>query len=308
MPSHRKGLSAGEAWLAAGVIIVGVVLTPITFAVLFLTVYRLLHPVFGWWAWSVPLATEIGFVGFYTASLLLALRGRDLHWLRLTPWLLAGLSGFLNVYAAHGSVPGMAGHLAVVFVFFGYLLAAEAVVRRLAEDPEQFRVAQEKDAACRYARDLLRDREGFWWRHKVPSLLRTQVLRGRLPASVTASLAGGAAIWEPEVRSFVIAGLVADAWMLAEETVTRREIEASAKPPAEPSPQPSRPPARRPRGQLTMTDKVTAYLTAHPDAQAKQVMKATGASESTVDRARRKIHAQARSRIHAVGKAATPGT
>lgn len=302
MPSHRRGMSAGEVWLAAGVVIVGLTLAPITFAVLFRTVYELLHPFFGWWAWSVPLATEIGFVGFYTASLLLALRGRDLHWLRVTPWLLAALSAFLNVYAAHDVVPAMAGHLAIVFVFFGYLLAAEAVVRRLAEDPEAFRLGQERDAACRYARDLLRDREGAWWRYKVPSLLRAQVLRGRLPADVTAALPGGAARWEPAVRSFVIRGLTADAWMDVEETVTRRQIEASAKPAVEASQSASRQPARRGRGPVTMTDKVMAYLTAHPDAPAKDVMKATGASESTVDRAKRKMHADARSRIHAVAR------
>lgn len=238
----KRRLSNGQRWLAAGVIITGIALVPLTFVNLFVTVNELLRQTLHFWAWNVPVATEVGFTGLFLGGWLLATMKRDLAWLRLVPWILAALSAFLNVYAAHGKLPAIAGHLAVVLTFFGYLLAAEAIVRRLTEDAEALRLASERRSACAYARDLLTDRKGaFWrWRTDVPSLLKRQIMKGRLPADVTASLAAGPASWEPAVRKFVIGGLTAGAWMASEERVVRRQIEASAKPvaDAEASPQP----------------------------------------------------------------------
>jgi len=240
MPSHEKRrLTAGEGWLATGAVTVGVALTPLTFYMLFLTVRDYLQPSVGHLAWVVPIVTEVGFLGLFLFDLWLEIRRRPLPWLRVVPWLLAAASLYLNVAAGHGNLPAMVGHTVVVLVFFGYLLAGKAVARRLSEDPAALEAEAERKAACRYACDLLRDRKGIWWRWKVPSLLRAQVLRGRLPADVTASLGEGPGKWEPAVRKFVVDGLTAGAWMQAEEAVTRRAIEATAKPSEPSSPAPA---------------------------------------------------------------------
>lgn len=295
MASHRtRKLSPADAWLSAGVIIAGVALVPLTFAILFLTVNTLLRPVFGEWAWAVPVITEVGFVGLFLTDLLLERRRRPLAWLRIAPWLLAAVSMYLNVAAARGSATGIAGHGVVVLVFFGYLLAAKAAVKRLAEDDDEAERKAELAAACRYARDLLRDRKGPLWRFRpsVPSLLRRQVLTGRLGAEVMAALSEQSQ-WEAALRRFVVAGLTAGAWMDAEEKQARRVIERTVAVPDDASDAAPRKPVvkrtARASGGPSPTALAERAWRENPRLWRKDITSQFGISESSADRIQAKL-------------------
>ena len=201
-------LTGGQRWLAAGVAAFGLVLTPIAFAVMYVTVTGLLRPYFGRLAWTVPVGTEAGFVGLFLADLLLEWIRKPLWWLPAVPYLLAAVSVALNALAGGGALAGILGHEVLPAVFFGYMIAAKAVVRRLAlSDDDRARAVAMADARA-HARDILRSALGPWWRQKTPMLLRRQLRSGRLPALVMAAVATGlAAEWEPAVETWIAAGV-----------------------------------------------------------------------------------------------------
>jgi hypothetical protein len=230
MGKHEQArLSGGQRWLAAGVAAFGLVLTPIAFAVMYVTVTGLLRPYFGGLAWTVPVGTEAGFVGLFLADLLLEWIRKPLWWLPAVPYLLAAVSVALNALAGGGALAGILGHEVLPAVFFGYMIAAKAVVRRLAlTDEDRARSLAMADARA-HARDILRSALGFWWRQKTPLLLRRQLRSGRLPALVMGAVATGrAAEWEPAVEGW-IAAAVALPERFAESLRAARE-EASASP------------------------------------------------------------------------------
>jgi hypothetical protein len=224
MAKHAR-LTAGQQWLAAGYVIFGLALTPISFIVMLLTVQKLLAPTLGFWAWSVPVGTEAGFIGLFCADLLLEWKHRPLRVLRLAPYLFAAISLALNVIAARGVVSGILGHAVLPLVFFGYILVAEAVVRRLSvtEDERALEVAMAD--ALAHARDLARDRLGVFWRLRCPSLLSRQIRSGRATAAVRDAAASGVqADLEAEVGRWVAAGLAVTAKAEVTAEMARQEI------------------------------------------------------------------------------------
>lgn len=230
---HAPRLTSGQRWLAAGVILFGLTLTPIAFAVMYVTVTRLLQPYMGGLAWTVPVGTEAGFAGLFLADLLLEWVRKPLWWLPAVPYALALVSVALNALAGGGAPAGILGHEVLPIVFFGYIVAGKSAVRRLAvsEDHRQRETAL-ADARA-YARDMLRSSLGFWWRRRTPLLLRRQLRSGRLPALVMAAVETGVATeWEPAVEAWV-----ASAVALPERfsgTLAAARAEASAPSPAGP--------------------------------------------------------------------------
>jgi len=209
-PRHAKGWTIPQLTLASLIVLTVTALAPLFFLDLFTTVNHLLAGSFGWWAWTVPLATEASFVTLYLLGVLLVLRGKPARWLAWAPYPFAAASLWLNVAAAHGDGAAMVGHAVLVVAFFTPLLAAKAAVRSLSVTDDEVAVGRATADARRYAMDLLRDRAGLFWRWspKVPSLLRRQVLRGRLKASVVTavkeSLRDYGVPWEGAVREWVL--------------------------------------------------------------------------------------------------------
>lgn len=199
-------LTKGQAVLAAAVLGLAAGVTPVFFIVMFLTVNRMLGPFFDGWAWTVPVATEITFTLLFLLAVLF-------EWLRSPSWVLwaapylfAALSAVLNVAAGRGSVPAMAGHLAVTLAFFAPVSFAKAGVRRLlVTDADRARAVALADARA-HARDVLRSCLGVWWRWRAPVLLRRQLRSGRLPAAVMEAVGTGlASAWEPAVEAWIAA-------------------------------------------------------------------------------------------------------
>lgn len=218
-------MSTGQRWLAVGVAAFGLVLTPIAFAVMYVTVTGLLRPSFGSLAWTVPVGTEAGFIGLFLADLLLEWIRKPLWWLPAVPYLLAAVSVALNALAGAGAPAGILGHEVLPVVFFGYLIAAKAIVRRFAltDESRQQEIAL-RDAKA-HARDMLRSALGVGWRFRTPVLLRRQLRSGRLPAKVMeATTSGSATEWEDAV----------EAWIAAAVTLPERTAEALRAARAEP--------------------------------------------------------------------------
>jgi hypothetical protein len=206
-------LSGGQRWLAAGVVTLGLALTPIAFGVMYVTVTDLLRASFGTLAWTVPVGTEVGFLGLFLADLLLEWIHKPLRWLHSAPYVLAAVSLCLNALAARGSLAATLGHAVLPLVFFGYLLAAKAVVRRLVADDDARRHEVALADARAHAHDILRSALGVFWRFRAPVLLRRQLRSGRLPAKVLEAVEsgarfGGATIWEPAVETWITAAVV----------------------------------------------------------------------------------------------------
>ena len=274
-----------------------VILAPVFFVVLYLTVTALVRPSFGFWAWTVPVATEGCFVLLYLLDIRLALAGKPMGWLRLTPYPFAGASLFLNVYASRGSIPGMVGHAAVTVAFFLPLIVAEAAVRRMAVSEEDAALAREMADARRYALDLVRDRKGVLWRLRVPSLLRVQILRARPPAAVSEAVSdgarfGGAAKWEGPVETGVIRGLTRGDKVAAEVKREKRVIEQSVTASDEArtdGPVKRQPPARKPvSARAVKHAKVRTLLTAG-ELTREEIARKVQVSVSTVDRIKREM-------------------
>src|SRR5216684_3769831 len=243
-PRHGQR-TTGWHVLKCLIITATVLLAPVFFIVMFLTVNRLLRPSFGHWAWTVPVATEACFVIAYLLGILLEWAGKPMEWLRFVPWLFAAASLVLNVWASIGAVPGMIGHAVVTVAFFLPLIAGEAAVRSLARSEEDVKLTAEMADARRYALDLVRDRKGLLWRFRVPSLLRTQILRSRPPAAVVSAVQdgarfGGAAKWEAAVEAWIAGRLTQGDKMAVTVERQRRAIQETVQPPAAtPSPRQS---------------------------------------------------------------------
>src|ERR1035438_9074569 len=178
------------AWLRAAIVVLAVLLVPVFFADMFVTVTRLLRPSFGALAWTVPAATEGSFAVLFLLGLLLLAEGKPMGWLQWTPYPFAAAALLLNVYASRGDLPAMVGHAVVTVAFFLPLIAGEAAVRSLSRSADDIAVSAEFAAARRYAIDLVRGRKGVFWRVRVPSLLRTRIVAGRFPAPAAAGARG----------------------------------------------------------------------------------------------------------------------
>jgi hypothetical protein len=262
MGSHaRQGWTGLQASLAAVCAVIGVAIAVLGFIDIYLTVTHLLRASWGAWSWTVIVLGEGSFTGCYVGWLLLDLRDRPPK--RIRWFLFAYLSAFaagsvaLNVDAAGRSFAAVASHLIVVVSFFGYLLFAKVLVRRLSADPSARALETAMADARQHAIDLCRDRKGLLWRYRVPSLLRRQVTSGRLPDEVRSDVAmkvsvGRTSGWEGTVRDWVFRELnidviaeaanakaVRDIARSASESVT--EAVAEAPPAAAPEPLPETP-------------------------------------------------------------------
>ena len=205
-------LTSGQKWLAAVILLLALAVTPVFFIVMFITVNLILGPYFDGWARTVPVATEITFTLLFLWAVLLEWLRRPRRALWIAPYLFAAISVFLNVWAFHGSIPGMAGHLAVTLAFFIPVTFAKMGVRSLlVTDDELARAVVLADAQA-HARDMLRSALGFWWHFRAPVLLRRQLRSGRLPAKVLEAVEsgarfGGATAWEPAVETWIAAAV-----------------------------------------------------------------------------------------------------
>lgn len=250
MPKHARTLSGGQSALAGLILTLALAVTPVFFIVMFVTVNDLVGPYFNGWGWTVPVATEITFAMLFLTAVLFEWLRSPSHALWIAPYPFAAISAFLNVWASHGSVPGMGGHLAVTLAFFTPVTFAKMGVRRLMiGEGERARSIAKADARA-HARDVLRSALGFWWRRRTPVLLRRQLRSGRLPALVMAAVETGVATeWEPAVEAWITSAVVLPERFSA--TLAAARAEASAAPPATPSESAPQPPppalAERPR-------------------------------------------------------------
>lgn len=245
-------LTGGQKSLAALIVLLALAVTPVFFIVMFITVNTMLGPFFDGWAWTVPVATEATFMLLFLWAILTEWLRRPKRALWIAPYPFAFLSAFLNVWAAHGSIPGMAGHLAVTLAFFTPVTFAKTGVRSmLVTDEERARALALADAQA-HARDMLRSALGVMWKYRAPVLLRRQLRSGRLPAKVLEAVengarSGGASVWEPAVE-----GWIASAATLPERTAealrAARSEASRPTPPSMPEPAPEAPP-ERPVGQ-----------------------------------------------------------
>lgn len=227
----------GGSWdrpLLAIIIVLGCGLAPVFFLDMFRTVTDLLSSEMPD-AWTVPAATEGAFLFLYILGLWLQRKGKPKAWLRWAPYPFAAASLFLNVYAAHGNFPAMVGHAAVTIAFFLPVLAAEAAVHAVAVTEDEVALASETADARRYALDFVRDQKGIFWRLRVPSLLKRQIVHSRPPAAVLMAVAEGAegkgaAAWEKPVEDWVVHGLTRREDVAVKVTRKRAEIRAEAAP------------------------------------------------------------------------------
>lgn len=236
--AKRPVFTDGQKALAVVIAFLAVAVTPVFFAVMFISVDTLLRPSFGWLAWTVPVATEISFTILYLLELLLEWKDRPSALLRLAPYLFAVSSLALNILAAHGEPAAALGHAVVTCAFFVPALVIKAAVRRfLVTGEERQREVMHADA-CAHARDILRSSLGVLWRWRAPVLLRRQLRSGRLPAKVLEAVEngaryGGATVWEPAVEAWITSAVT-----LPERVAgALRAARAAAAPPVpEPSP------------------------------------------------------------------------
>ena len=206
-PKHArpKGWKVLRRSLIAGAL----VLSPAFFIVMFRTVTALVRPSFGVWAWTVPVATEGCFLLLYGLDILLEWARKPKGWLRFTPYPFAAASLVLNVWADKDSLGGMLGHAIVTVAFFLPVIAAESAVRDLAVTDAEMRMRGAVADARQYAIDLCRSRRGRLWRWRIPVLLRTQILTGRLPDEVRDAITemlgnGRTSGWQAPVRTWVL--------------------------------------------------------------------------------------------------------
>jgi hypothetical protein len=291
MAKHAP-LPRGQYRLAVTIIVIAGSLAPVFFAVMFESVVRLLEPSF-WWAWAVPVATEASFVILFLLDVLLEWCGKPMGWLHWAPYPFAAASLWLNVYSAKGDTAAMVGHGVVTVAFFLPLLAAKAAVRKLSVSEEDVRLATEKASARRYAMDLVRAQKGMLWRLRIPSLLRTQIVRGRFPAAVTEAVKDGAAKWEPAVEQLVTDGLTQGVRMTAAVRRQERQIERQAvvSDYGQGDSQKQRPADGRKAVSATAAKRarVQRILTANPKMPIDEVARKAGVSESTVTRVKREM-------------------
>lgn len=241
MPDPKHARPRGWVRLCRFVIVGAVILSPVFFIVMYLSVTDLVRPSFHDWAWAVPVATEGCFTLLYCLDLLLTWAGKPMGWLRLTPYPFAAASLWLNIYSAHGDLPGMVGHGVVTVAFFLPLIAGEAAVRRLAVSEDEAKLSLAMADARQHAIDLCRDAKGTWWRQRIPSLLRRQILSGRLPDEVRSDVtlkvgAGRTSGWEDTVRTWVFRELAitVTAQVASRKAVASITSEGATEPPSAP--------------------------------------------------------------------------
>lgn len=203
-PAPVRRMTGGQRGLGGLIVLLALLLTPVFFIVMFITVNNMLGPYFEGWAWTVPVATELTFTLLFLWALLMEWTRNPSHALWIAPYPFAVMSAVLNVWAAHGNIPGMLGHLAVTLAFFTPVTFAKMGVRRmLVTDEERHAAAALKDAQA-HARDMLRSGLGITWRFRAPVLLRRQLRAGRLPAKVMEAVASGNATeWESAVEAWI---------------------------------------------------------------------------------------------------------
>lgn len=207
-PVAHRVLTGGQRFLAVLAAVLELALAPVFFIVMFVTVNNLLGPSFGFWAWTVPVATELTFALLLVLAILFEWMRRPVPALWKLPYLFAGLSSFMNVWAGKGSVAGIAGHLAVTAAFFVPLGFAKTTVKKLIVTPAERQRAQAIADARAHATDVLRSALGPFWRQRTPLLLRRQIRSGRLPAAVMAAVeTADAAKWEPAVQAWITAAV-----------------------------------------------------------------------------------------------------
>lgn len=220
MSAHaREGWTSPQLALAAVYVTLCPLIGLFAFVEIYQTVTHLVNPWFGNWDWTVPASAEGMFTALYAGWVLLELRDDPPARVRLVlgAFLSAcGLASYaLNIWAAHGIVPDALAHAIVVTAFFGVLIFGKVLVRRLKVTPAERKTEAAMTDARQHAIDLLRDRRGLLWRWRVPSLLRRQVLAGRLPDEVRSEVslkvgAGRTSGWEETVRAWVFRELSID--------------------------------------------------------------------------------------------------
>lgn len=180
-PRHGARWTFPQILLAVLAALFAVAIIPLFFAGMFVTVWDLLRgAAYGSWPWMVPLAGEGVFMVLFLSDLLLVLRRKPRGRLRSAPYLFAAGSLVLNGMAGHGRVAATAGHVMVTLAFFVMVIEGEEVFRKLAVADKDARIAEMMADARRYAIDVVRDRRGYWWRLRVPALLRRDIATGRL--------------------------------------------------------------------------------------------------------------------------------
>ena len=212
-PAHaRTDWTLPQAILGITCGLLGVIIAVLGFIDIYLTITHLLHPVWGDWSWTVIVLGEGSFAGAYLGWLLLTLRDKPPRAVRvfLAAYLTAFAAGSfaLNLYAGRGSMPGVVSHAIVVAAFFGYLIFMKVLVKRLSADPAARVLEVALADARQHAIDLCRDRKGIAWRWRIPSLLRRQIVSGRLPDEVRSDVAvkvsvGRTSGWEATIRDWV---------------------------------------------------------------------------------------------------------
>lgn len=234
---------------------------------LYLTVTHLVASSWHSWSWTVILLGEGAFMSGYCGWLLLDLFGKTAPRIRILIACYLGLFALgsfgLQGYAGRGSVPAFISHMVVSLSFFGSALFAKVIVKALSADPQKEREAQALADARRYALDLLHAMRGPLWRFRVPSLLRTQILRCRFPDEVRLAVIAKAGVggWQKDVRGWVLgldglnihAQAKADSERARQGLTTPAEVPVAtpAEPPAEtalttPAKTPAAPPSQHP--------------------------------------------------------------
>lgn len=239
----RQGWTFWQIVLAGVCGILGVGITVLSFIDLFVTVNHLVAPWWHWLAWTVVFIGEGSFTGTYLGWLLIDLKGKASRPWRL--FILAILSVFaaasltLNVYAGRYSLPDAVSHLIVVVAFFGYLIFAKMMVRQLSADPAKQAIEAALNDTRRYAIDYCKASRGPLWRWRVPSLVRVQILRSRLPDEVRQAVEMRASMggWQKDVREW-LSGPDALNLQRQAESDTRSASEAIAQSAPQAAPEP----------------------------------------------------------------------
>jgi phosphohistidine phosphatase SixA len=253
-PADHQQWTGGQVALAVLLVLLGLGITFPAFIQLYRTAVGLLIPFMGWWAWTVPVCGEIAFAFLFLNGVLLQLRRAPGGGVRaLFMALLVVGSVVLQVYAAHGVLPSIVGHVVVVVAFFGVMLSGKATIMSLrggkirsdsitlgewvAHPVHSFRLWRwmkywgepSRDAAQdRYMRLLLAIAiaqedphvgRGWGWRRKLPVTLRYELATGKLPEAAGDGWAEAIASHVQRQLPSVRAVLAADIRRAAETTV-----------------------------------------------------------------------------------------
>lgn len=240
MSAHaREGWTIPQLALAGVYVLLCPLIGFFAFVEIYQNVTHLVHPWFGDWAWIVPFSAEGMFTALYAGWVLLELRDDPPRrvGLILAAFLTAcGLASYtLNVWTAHGIIPDALAHASVVTAFFGVLLFGKVLVHRLKVTAAERAMETAMADARQYAIDLCRSVRGIFWRWRIPSLLRRQIITGRLPDEVREAIGlqvrmSRTSGWNEAVRKWVFAELRIDLVAAAADQEAVREIARSTSP------------------------------------------------------------------------------